>query len=86
MDKSADVVRMIARLSQFYRHESCGQCTPCREGSAWTAKIMERFEKGQARAREIDMMQELTKQVEGHSICGKWSPAPFRPTFQEHGD
>ncbi|KIW73743.1 NADH-ubiquinone oxidoreductase 51 kDa subunit, mitochondrial [Phialophora macrospora] len=69
MDKSADVVRMIARLSQFYKHESCGQCTPCREGSAWTAKIMSRFEKGQARAREIDMMQELTKQVEGHSIC-----------------
>jgi len=69
MDKSADVVRMIARLSQFYKHESCGQCTPCREGSAWTAKMMERFEKGQARAREIDMIQELTKQVEGHSIC-----------------
>lgn len=71
MDKSTDVVRMIARLSQFYKHESCGQCTPCREGSTWTAKMMERFEKGQARAREIDMLQELTKQVEGHSICGK---------------
>lgn len=70
MDKSADVVRMIARLSKFYKHESCGQCTPCREGSAWTAQIMERFEKGQARAREIDMIQELTKQVEGHTICG----------------
>ncbi|KIV98206.1 NADH-ubiquinone oxidoreductase 51 kDa subunit, mitochondrial [Exophiala mesophila] len=69
MDKSTDVVRMIARLSQFYKHESCGQCTPCREGSTWTAKMMERFEKGQARAREIDMLQELTKQVEGHSIC-----------------
>ena len=72
MDKSTDVVRMIARLSKFYQHESCGQCTPCREGSAWTAKIMSRFEKGQARAREIDMMQELTKQVEGHSICGEY--------------
>ncbi|KPI40835.1 NADH-ubiquinone oxido 51 kDa subunit, mitochondrial [Cyphellophora attinorum] len=69
MDKSADVVRMIARLSSFYKHESCGQCTPCREGSTWTMQIMQRFEKGQARAREIDMLQELTKQVEGHTIC-----------------
>lgn len=69
MDQSTDVVRAISRLSKFYHHESCGQCTPCREGSKWTEQIMHRFEKGQARAREIDMMQELTKQVEGHTIC-----------------
>jgi len=69
MDKSADVVRMISRLSAFYKHESCGQCTPCREGSSWVMKMMERFEKGNAREREIDMLQELTKQVEGHTIC-----------------
>ena len=71
MDKGADVVRAISRLASFYKHESCGQCTPCREGSKWTEQIMKRFEKGQARAREIDMLQELTKQVEGHTICGK---------------
>ncbi|KAI1742950.1 NADH-ubiquinone oxidoreductase [Xylaria scruposa] len=69
LDKSADVVRAISRLSHFYRHESCGQCTPCREGSKWTEQIMSRFEKGQGREREIDMLQELTKQVEGHTIC-----------------
>ncbi|KAI9717179.1 MAG: NADH-ubiquinone oxidoreductase 51 kDa subunit, mitochondrial precursor [Candelaria pacifica] len=69
MDKSTDVVRAISRLSAFYHHESCGQCTPCREGSKWTEQIMQRFEKGQAREREIDMLQELTKQVEGHTIC-----------------
>ncbi|KAI4113683.1 MAG: hypothetical protein LQ338_008130 [Usnochroma carphineum] len=69
MDKSTDVVRAISRLASFYKHESCGQCTPCREGSKWTEQIMKRFEKGQARAREIDMLQELTKQVEGHTIC-----------------
>ena len=75
MDKSADVVRMISRLSSFYKHESCGQCTPCREGSTWTMKMMQRFEKGEAREREIDMLQELTKQVEGHTICGmQYSP------------
>ena len=88
MDQSADVVRGIARLAKFYKHESCGQCTPCREGSKWTEQIMQRFEKGQAREREIgrfllyrlrrifllnlqsDMLQEITKQVEGHTICG----------------
>ncbi|KAK2074477.1 hypothetical protein P8C59_008682 [Phyllachora maydis] len=69
MDKSTDIVRAISRLSHFYRHESCGQCTPCREGSKWTEQIMSRFEKGMGRAREIDMLQELTKQVEGHTIC-----------------
>ena len=69
MDQSTDVVRAIGRLSKFYHHESCGQCTPCREGSKWTHQIMERFEAGNAREREIDMMQELTKQVEGHTIC-----------------
>ena len=69
MDKSTDVVRAITRLAKFYHHESCGQCTPCREGSKWTHQIMDRFSKGQAREREIDMLQELTKQVEGHTIC-----------------
>lgn len=69
MDKSTDVVRAITRLAKFYHHESCGQCTPCREGSKWTHQIMDRFYKGQAREREIDMLQELTKQVEGHTIC-----------------
>ncbi|OGM42710.1 NADH-ubiquinone oxidoreductase subunit [Aspergillus bombycis] len=69
MDKSTDIVRAISRLSSFYRHESCGQCTPCREGSKWTQQMMQRMETGQAREREIDMLQELTKQVEGHTIC-----------------
>lgn len=69
MDQSTDIVKAIARFAKFYHHESCGQCTPCREGSAWTHQIMDRFAKGQAREREIDMMQELTKQVEGHTIC-----------------
>ncbi|KAI4642839.1 NADH-ubiquinone oxidoreductase 51 kDa subunit, mitochondrial precursor [Alternaria ventricosa] len=69
MDKSTDIVRAITRLAKFYHHESCGQCTPCREGSKWTHQIMDRFSKGQGREREIDMLQELTKQVEGHTIC-----------------
>ena len=69
MDKSTDVVDAIARLSYFYKHESCGQCTPCREGTAWLWAIMERMKTGDARLEEIDMLQELTKQIEGHTIC-----------------
>jgi NADH dehydrogenase (ubiquinone) flavoprotein 1 len=84
MDKSADVVRAISRLSHFYRHESCGQCTPCREGSKWTEQIMSRFERGQGREREIDMLQELTKQVEGHTICGKYCTRIFSRKGKEN--
>jgi len=69
MDKSTDVVRAIARLSKFYKHESCGQCTPCREGTGWMWRVMERLVQGRAEKREIDMLLEVTTQVEGHTIC-----------------
>ncbi|AUW58446.1 NADH-quinone oxidoreductase subunit F [Sphingobium sp. SCG-1] len=69
MDKSTDIVRAISRLSYFYKHESCGQCTPCREGTGWMWRVMERLRTGEAELSEIDMLQELTKQVEGHTIC-----------------
>jgi NADH-quinone oxidoreductase subunit F len=69
MDKSTDIVRAISRLSYFYKHESCGQCTPCREGTGWMWRMMERLRTGDAAVEEIDMLQEVTKQVEGHTIC-----------------
>lgn len=69
MDQSADVVKCIARLIEFYKHESCGQCTPCREGTGWMTKIMYRFVEGNARPSEIDMIEELSRQIEGHTIC-----------------
>jgi NADH-quinone oxidoreductase subunit F len=69
MDKSTDVVRAIARFSKFYKHESCGQCTPCREGTGWMWRVMERLVQGKAEKREIDMLLEVTTQVEGHTIC-----------------
>lgn len=69
MNKSADIIKCIARLAQFYKHESCGQCTPCREGCNWMNKIMQRFAVGKARPEEIDMLWELSKQIEGHTIC-----------------
>ena len=69
MDKSTDVVRAIARLSKFYMHESCGQCTPCREGTGWMWRVMERLVRGEAEVAEVDMLLEVTYQVEGHTIC-----------------
>src|SRR5207244_3505060 len=69
MDKSTDIVRAIARLSQFYKHESCGQCTPCREGLGWVWRVMERMVKGNASVAEIDMLYDVSKEIEGHPIC-----------------
>jgi len=69
MDKSTDIVRAIARLSKFYAHESCGQCTPCREGTGWLARIMARMVTGDAEPHEIERLDQLTRQIEGHTIC-----------------
>lgn len=69
MDKSTDIIRAIARISAFYKHESCGQCTPCREGTGWMWRVMERLRTGEAEVEEIDMLFQVTKQVEGHTIC-----------------
>ena len=69
MDKSTDIIRAIARLSYFYKHEFCGQCTPCREGTGWMWRVLERMAKGQAEKREIDMLLNVSYQVEGHTIC-----------------
>ena len=69
MDKSTDIVRAIARLSYFYKHESCGQCTPCREGTGWMWRVMQRLVTGDAEPHEIDLLLEVTTQIEGHTIC-----------------
>jgi NADH-quinone oxidoreductase subunit F len=69
MDKSTDVIAAIARLAHFYKHESCGQCTPCREGTGWMRRVMNRMVQGRAEIEEIDVLQQVTKQIEGHSIC-----------------
>ena len=70
MDKDADVVRAIARVAYFFKHESCGQCTPCREGTGWMWRVMERMVTGEADPKEIDMLLDVASQVEGHTICG----------------
>ena len=69
MDKSTDIVRAISRISYFYKHESCGQCTPCREGTGWMWRMMEKLREGDAEVGDIDKLLDVTKQVEGHTIC-----------------
>ncbi len=69
MDKSTDIVRAISRISYFYKHESCGQCTPCREGTGWMWRTMEKLREGDATPATIDRLLDVTKQVEGHTIC-----------------
>ncbi|GGK53298.1 NADH-quinone oxidoreductase subunit NuoF [Salinarimonas ramus] len=95
MDKSTDVIRAIARISYFYKHESCGQCTPCREGTGWMWRVVSRMAEGRAQKREIDMLLEVTKQVEGHTICALGDAAAwpiqglirhFRPEIEKRID
>ena len=69
MDRSTDIVAAIARLSHFYKHESCGQCTPCREGAGWMWRTMERLVEGRAEIEDIDLLEQVSRQVEGHTIC-----------------
>jgi NADH-quinone oxidoreductase subunit F len=95
MDKSTDIIQAIERLSHFYMHESCGQCTPCREGTGWMWRAMKRLVKGDATKQEIDDLFDVTKQVEGHTICalGDASAWPiqglirhFRPVIEARID
>ena len=69
MDDSVNMVEALANINAFYSHESCGQCTPCREGTGWMMRVMERLVTGDAEPHEIDMLLDVTKQVEGHTIC-----------------
>ena len=92
MDKSTDIIKAIARISHFYKHESCGQCTPCREGTGWMWRVLERMAAGRAQPKEIDMLLQVTKQIEGHTICALGDAAAwpvqglirhFRPLIEE---
>ncbi|EGC29892.1 ubiquinone oxidoreductase [Dictyostelium purpureum] len=92
MNKETDMIKAIARLSKFYKHESCGQCTPCREGTGWLWDITERLVTGDAKLDEIDMLEEISKQIEGHTICALGDAAAwpvqglirsFRPEIED---
>jgi NADH-quinone oxidoreductase subunit F len=95
MDKSTDIVKAISRLAYFYKHESCGQCTPCREGTGWMWRVLERMRQGRAERREIDMLLDVSYQIEGHTICALGDAAAwpvqglirhFRPEIEKRID
>lgn len=88
MDQSTDLVKAIARISRFYKHESCGQCTPCREGTGWMWRMMEKIAAGEASPSEIDRLLDVTKQVEGHTICALGDAAawPIQGLFRHFRD
>ena len=95
MDKSTDLIRAISRISYFYKHESCGQCTPCREGTGWLWEMMEKMAKGSAKKKDIDILLNLTERIEGHTICALGDAAAwpiqgiirhFRPYIEERID
>ncbi len=69
MDEDTDVIRVLARIARFYHHESCGQCTPCREGCGWMEKILNRFVAGKAVASDVDLLLDVANNIEGNTIC-----------------
>ena len=80
INRDQDIIKCMARIARFYKHESCGQCTPCREGSGWMWRMLERMSKGEASREEVDMLMDVTKQIEGHTICafGEGSAWPIQ--------
>jgi NADH-quinone oxidoreductase subunit F len=88
MDEDTDIVKVLARIAHFYHHESCGQCTPCREGTGWLEKMLHRFEQYEARQEDVDMLVEVANQIEGNTICAlgdaaAWPVQSFVKRFPE---
>jgi len=69
MDEATDIVKQVRRMVDFYAHESCGQCTPCREGTTWTAQILRRIENGKGTEDDLDTLMEMTQNMVGTTIC-----------------
>ena len=93
MDKSTDIVRAISRISYFYKHESCGQCTPCREGTGWLYRMVHRIENGQGRPDDLDLLNNIAFNIKGRTICALGDAAAmpveamiknFREEFEYH--
>jgi NADH-quinone oxidoreductase subunit F len=92
LDEDTDIVKFTLRVAKFYNHESCGQCTPCREGTGWFMKILGRFDKGEASVKDLDLLLELCDTMEGRTVCAladatAWPVRSalkhFRPDFEK---
>ena len=95
MDEHTCIVKALARISYFYYEESCGQCTPCREGTGWLSRVVNRIENGKGDQNDIDLLLDVSKKIEGRTICGLGDAAAmpvggaikhFRDEFQYHVD
>ena len=93
IDDSVPIVEVALRLADFYRHESCGKCTPCREGTNWTVKMLERMDRGEATPMDIEIIAQVQENIIGNCLCvlGDSMAMPigsmiekFRPEFEEH--
>jgi NADH-quinone oxidoreductase subunit F len=93
MDETTCIVKNLLTFTRFYHHESCGQCSPCREGTGWMEKILQRIENGQGTMKDIDLLANISKHIEGNTICplgdaAAWPVAStirhFRSEFEEH--
>ena len=69
MDEDTDVLKVLARITHFYHHESCGQCTPCREGCGWMEKILNRFVAGEGSMEDVELLLDVANNIEGNTIC-----------------
>lgn len=88
MDEDTDIVDVLWRIAHFYHHESCGQCTPCREGTGWLEKILLKIKNGEGEVRDLDLLLDLTTQMEGRTICALADAAawPVRFTINRFRD
>jgi len=91
MNEDTDLVKVLIRIAQFYYHESCGQCTPCREGTGWMLKVLKRIDEGNGREEDLDMLINIAENIEGNTICAlgdaaawpiKWTIRKFRKEFE----
>lgn len=88
MDEDTDLIEVLLRISHFYHHESCGQCTPCREGTGWLEKILKRFKSGEASKQDVDLLISVANNIEGNTICalGEAAAWPVKFTVQRFRD
>lgn len=91
MNEDTDIVKALIRIAKFYYHESCGQCTPCREGTGWMLRILKRIDEGNGRPEDIDLLVNVADNIDGNTICAlgeaaawpvKWTVKKFRKEFE----
>lgn len=91
MNEDTDIVKVLIRISHFYYHESCGQCTPCREGTGWMHRVLRRIDEGKGRMEDLDLLVSVAENIEGNTICAlgeaaawpvKWTVKKFRKEFE----